>query len=59
MAKKDKHNDGNQGVDLTDKLIGQSFYDEMSKSLFHSQSDSQINFNNLSVSDHSLSFSND
>ena len=42
MAKKAKLNDGIQDIDLTDTFIGQSFHDEISKSLSPSQTD----FNN-------------
>ena len=42
MAKKAKLNDMIQDIDLTDTFIGQSFYDEISKSLSPSQTD----FNN-------------
>ena len=42
MAKKVKLNDGIQDIDLTDTFIGQSFHDEITKSLSSSQTD----FNN-------------
>ena len=42
MAKKAKLKDGIQDIDLTDTFIGQSFHDEISKSLSPSQTD----FNN-------------
>ena len=41
-GKKAKLNDGIQDIDLTDTFIGQSFHDEISKSLSSSQTD----FNN-------------
>ena len=44
MAKKAKLNHGMQDIDLTDTLIGQSFNDEISNSLFLSQSDIQTDF---------------
>ena len=56
MAKKAKLNDGIQDIDLTDTFIGQSFHDEISKSLSPSQTD----FNNQrSDSDLSPSILND
>ena len=42
MAKKVKLNDGIQDIDLTDTFIGQSFHDEISKSLSSSQTDFMI-----------------
>ena len=42
MAKKAKLNYGMQDIDFTDTFIGQSFHDEISKSLSPSQTD----FNN-------------
>ena len=39
MAKKAKLNDGIQDIDSTDTFIGQSFHDEISKSLSSSQTD--------------------
>ena len=60
MAKKAKQNDGKQDIDVTDTFIGQSFNHEISKSLSQSVSDKQTDLtSNPSVSDHSLSFSND
>ena len=50
MAKKAKLNDGIQDIDLTDTFIGQSFHNEVSKSLSPSQTD----FNNQG-SDNDLS----
>ena len=51
MAKKAMLNDGNQDIDLTDTFIGQSFNDEISKSLSPSLSDMQTDFtHNSSVS---------
>ena len=44
MAKKAKLNHGMQDIDLTDTLIGQSFNDEISNSISHSQSDIQTDF---------------
>ena len=38
-AKKAKLNDGIQDIDLTETFIGQSFHDEISKSLSPSQTD--------------------
>ena len=39
MAKKAKLNDGIEYIDLTDTFIGQSFHNEISKSLSPSQTD--------------------
>ena len=52
MAKKVKLNDGIQDIDLTDTFIGQSFHDEISKSLSSSQTDfnNQRSDNDLSPS---------
>ena len=52
MGKKVKLNDGIQDVDLTDTFIGQSFHDEISKSLSSSQTDfnNQRSDNDLSPS---------
>ena len=52
MAKKVKLNDGKQDIDLTDTFIGQSFHDEISKSLSPSQTDfnNQRSDNDLSPS---------
>ena len=52
--KKVKLNDGIQDIDLTDTFIGQSFHDEISKSLSSSQTD----FNNQR-SDNDLSKDSD
>ena len=60
MAKKAKLNHGMQDIDLTDTLIGQSFNDEISKSLSPSQSDIQTDFDtSRSNIDLSPSISND
>ena len=60
MAKKAKLNHGMQDIDLTDTLIGQSFYDEISNSLSSSQSDIQTDFDtSWSNTDLSHSISND
>ena len=44
MAKKANQNHGVQDIDLIDTLIGQSFSDEISKSLSPSQSGIQTDF---------------
>ena len=44
IAKKTNQNHGMQDIDLIDTLIGQSFYNEISKSLSPSQSDIQTDF---------------
>ena len=44
MAKKSKQNNGMQDINLADTLIGQSLNDEISNSLFPSQSDIQTDF---------------
>ena len=43
-VKKANQNHGMQDIDLIDTLIGQSFNDEISKSLSSNQSDIQTNF---------------
>ena len=52
IAKKAKLNDGIQDIGLTDTFIGQSFHDEISKSLSPSQTDfnNQRSDNDISLS---------
>ena len=60
MSKKDTQNNGMEDINLADTLIGQSLYDEISKSLSPSQSDIQTNFDaSRSNFDLSPSFVND
>ena len=60
MAKKAKLNHGMQDIDLSDTLIGQSFNDEISNSLYPNQSDIQTDFDtSRSNTDFSPSISND
>ena len=50
MAKKVNQGNGVQDVNLADTLIGQSFYDDISKSLSPSQSDFDISRSNIDLS---------
>ena len=60
MVKIAKPNSGMQDITLADTLIGQSFNDEISNSLSHSQADIQTDFDtSRSNLDLSLSISND
>ena len=60
MTKKTNQNYGIQDINLADTLIGQSFNDEISNSLFPSQSDIQTDFDTpRSNLDLSPSISND
>ena len=60
MTKNPNQNHGMQDINLADTLIGQSFNDGISDSLFPSQSDIQTNFDTPgSSTDLSPSISND
>ena len=60
MAKKANQNNGMHDINLVDTLIGQSFNDEISNSLSHSQSDIQTDFDTSRLNtDLSPSISND
>ena len=60
MTKKANKNHGMQDIDLTDTLISQFYKDDISNSLFPSQSDIQTDFDtSRSNTDLSPSISND